>query len=124
MGQIKLNKQSIPEEWQIVQQVEAADDIPKDIAKHGIVLVGPARKPTWMAFDCPCERGHRIMVNLDHSRWPYWKIWQRRPISISPSFDILTGDRRCHFVVQGGNVKWLVKWRIAKENCGLRFNKA
>lgn len=97
------------EQWRIVAEVEAGDAIPDVISERGVVLVGSRSKPTWAAFDCPCRRGHRIMINLDPARRPTWRIESRRPLSIRPSIDDITAERRCHFFVRGGKVVWAGK---------------
>src|SRR5437899_8006736 len=38
-------------------------------------------------FDCPCRTGHRIMLNADPSRPPYWTLNQVVRLTISPSVD-------------------------------------
>ena len=91
MGGLKTNDKSKSAEWKIIQQVEAADEIPKVIPANGIVLAGPLKKPHWLAFDCPCGNRHRIMVNLDSRRRPCWAMRQTNPVSIYPSFDVITG---------------------------------
>lgn len=93
--------------WRVVGQVEAADRVPAKIPRNGIILSGPAEAPTWLAFDCPCRTGHRVLVNLDRRRRPYWSLVQRTPLSIWPSFDVLGTERRCHFVVRDGRVSWV-----------------
>src|ERR1700729_1097246 len=65
--------------------VEAADEIPEKLPRNAAVIVGTALRPKWIAFDCPCLSGHRIMLNLDHDRRPYWQISKvDGPLSLSP----------------------------------------
>ena len=47
------------------------------------------------------------MVNLDRSRWPFWRIESSKPLSIRPSIDIVTQERRCHFFVLCGKICWV-----------------
>jgi hypothetical protein len=93
--------------WRLVGRVEAADEVPTLLPRRGVVLVGPVQRPTWAAFDCPCGRGHRLMVNLDMSRHPAWRVDRLRPLSIGPSIDNIEQDRRCHFIVRSGRIRWV-----------------
>lgn len=92
--------------WRVVATVRAGDEVPDRLPSKGVVLVGTAARPAWIAFDCPCERHHRLMVNLDKARRPAWHIESLRPLSIRPSIDDITPDRRCHFFIRGGKITW------------------
>lgn len=92
--------------WRLVGRVEAGDEVPDRLPRKGVVLVGPAERPTWAAFDCPCGRGHRLMVNLDKTRRPAWRVESLRPLSIRPSVDDITKGRRCHFFISNGRITW------------------
>lgn len=95
--------------WRIVAHVEAGDFIPEKIPRNGVVVVSRLGLPTWVAFDCPCRTGHRIMVNLDGARRPHWRITSLKPLSISPSFDDVTPERRCHFFLRRGKIQWVAE---------------
>ena len=100
--------------WRIGESFDAADNIPKELPKKTAVLVGSIERPKWIAFDCPCNTGHRIMLNLDTSRRPAWRIAAVNPLSLRPSVDALNGRRRCHFVLSNGQVTWIPshrRWR-------------
>ncbi len=92
--------------WEVILVVDAADEIPPRLPPKGAAVVGSMRHPKWIAFDCPCRRRHRIMVNLDPSRSPCWKLYSDRPLTLSPSIDDRTSDRRCHFIVSDGRIRW------------------
>jgi hypothetical protein len=78
------------------------DEIPKDAA----ILVGSSLKRLeWIVFDCPCGRGHQVMVNLSTSRKPTWRFKGLRTVSLWPSVDDLSIDR-CHYVVRDGQIHW------------------
>ena len=51
---------------------------------------------------------HRLMVNLDSTRYPFWRIESRNPLSIRPSIDDITAQRRCHFTIRDGKLSWAV----------------
>ena len=92
--------------WRIIGQVGAGDEVPDQLPNKGVVLVGAPGRETWIAFDCPCRTGHRLMVNLDRTRRPFWRVDSLRPLSIHPSIDYISAERRCHFMVRGGRIHW------------------
>ena len=92
--------------WCIVGHVGAGDDVPEQLPQRGVVLVGPPHTATWVVFDCPCRTGHRLMINLDRTRHPFWRLDSQKPLSIRPSIDSLTSERRCHFFIRRGKVRW------------------
>lgn len=93
--------------WRVVALVEAADDIPEDLPRNGAVLVGSTTYPKWLAFECPCRQGHRIMVSLDSRTKPHWKIGESRKLTLWPSVDAKTGSRRCHYIIRDGKTVWV-----------------
>ena len=92
--------------WRVVGQVSAGDEVPVRLPDKGVVLIGPPEGATWAALDCPCGNGHRLMVNLDRSRHPTWSVASLKPLSIRPSIDYITPERRCHFIVRDGRISW------------------
>lgn len=93
--------------WRILGQVCAGDEVPDQLPRRGVVLVGPQGQANWLAFDCPCPIGHRLMVNLNRTRTPFWRIERIRPLSIRPSIYDITPSRSCHFVLSDGKVRWV-----------------
>jgi hypothetical protein len=93
--------------WRLVAVVHGADNVPNKLPRNGAVLVGSIKKPKWIAFDCPCGNGHRILLNLDQSRWPYWLATVKKPLTILPSIDYRDNAKRCHYVIRKGKVKWI-----------------
>lgn len=91
--------------WRILGSVEFADEIPDRLPRHGAVLVGSPQFPKWIAFDCACDRGHRILLNTDHVRRPAWRLAATKPLSIWPSVDY-DGERRCHYFIRDGKTQW------------------
>jgi hypothetical protein len=89
--------------------VESADEIPDKLPKSAAVLVSSKGRHKWIAFDCPCRSGHRILLNLDHSRRPAWSITLKKngPLSVSPSVDYHGHNRRCHYIVRNGKIVWV-----------------
>ena len=93
--------------WRVVGTVESADEIPDRLPRNGAVLVGSATYPKWIGFDCPCRRGHRIMLNADTSRRPAWRVDAANGrLTIAPSVDFVGSEFRCHYFVRNGRIEW------------------
>ena len=99
--------------WRVIGQVAMGDEVPSRLPYKGVVLVGKPGSETWAALDCPCQRGHRLMVNLDRSRKPVWSVDSLKPLTLRPSIDDIRHERRCHFYMRNGKVKWAHRddWR-------------
>lgn len=93
--------------WRIVSVVEAADEVPDRLPFGGVVLVRSADRSKWLAFDCPCGGGHRILLNLDPERWPHWRFRQSEALTVWPSVDFESPGRRCHYILRRGRVIWV-----------------
>ena len=92
--------------WRIIGIVDSADEIPQRLPRNGAVLVGQRTHPKWIAFDCPCREKHRILLNTDKARSPYWSITINEQLTISPSIDYHDSKKRCHFFVRKGRIIW------------------
>jgi hypothetical protein len=86
--------------------VDEADEVPERLPRRAAVLVGPPEEPKWIAFDCPCGQGHRVMLNLDRRRLPAWSLVSQRALTLSPSIDDYAIGR-CHFFIRQGKIKWV-----------------
>ena len=93
--------------WRIVGCVDSAADVPEKLPHRGVMLAGRPQYPAWAAFDCPCGTGHRLLVNLDSRRNPHWELDPGPRFSLRPSIDNRARDRRCHFVLNNGKVRWV-----------------
>jgi hypothetical protein len=80
-------------------------ELPTDLDRHEIAVVGQRGKPKWAVLECPCGFAHRIDINLSAARDPSWRLDTTR-LSLFPSIDSSDGERRCHFWLQGGRVLW------------------
>ena len=93
--------------WKVIMTVDSADEIPDQLPRRGAALVSSAGRRKWVAFDCPCGSGHRIMLNLDPSRKPAWQLDAGGgKLTIRPSVDYVGSDRRCHYHVRSGRIEW------------------
>ena len=93
--------------WRIVTTVDSADEIPERLPGRGAALVGSEQRPKWLAFDCPCNTGHRIMVSLDRGHSPHWTFLNARKLTLAPSIDYRTPKQRCHYFVKHGKIIWV-----------------
>lgn len=94
--------------WRVIGRVESADEVPERLPRNAGVIVGDERFPKWLAFDCPCRKGHRILLNADRSRRPAWRIAVSAAgrLSVSPSVDFVGNGTRCHYFIREGRVEW------------------
>ena len=94
--------------WRVVGAVDSADEVPERLPRNAAVLVGTSQAPKWIAFDCPCRSGHRVMLNTDLKRHPAWRVSTspRGSLSILPSVDFRDRGRRCHYFVRTGRIIW------------------
>ncbi len=88
--------------------VESADEIPEKLPRSAAIAVASQGQLKWLAFDCPCRAGHRILLNLDRARSPSWTATQKHNgyLSLSPSVNYYDGNRRCHYFVRDGKIVW------------------
>lgn len=94
--------------------VEEADEVPHRLPRNGAVIVESMRKRKWLAFDCPCRKGHRILLNvLPDNAGPHWSIVSETSLTVSPSVDAAHGYQRCHFFVRRGHIIWATRSRGA-----------
>jgi hypothetical protein len=94
--------------WRLVGVTADADEVPDRLPPKGVVVVGSPDRPKWIAFDCPCGTGHRIMLNADHHRRPTWRLAVKgRRVTLYPSVDFLGDRKRCHYFIRNGRVEWV-----------------
>ncbi|GAA0352654.1 DUF6527 family protein [Micropruina glycogenica] len=93
--------------WKADLSTSSAADIPVRLPVRRAVVVESAGRPKWLIFDCPCDRGHRVMLNLDRGNRPLWRIADRYPLTLYPSVDERSSVGHCHYVVRDGYVRWI-----------------
>lgn len=82
-------------------------DVPESVPRHTVAVVGTEVAPKWAIFECPCGRGHQLVVNLSAMRTPCWRLTTRKRCpSLYPSIDYKNAIR-CHFWLRGGFVEWV-----------------
>jgi hypothetical protein len=92
--------------WRVIGTATSADEVPDRLPRNGTALVGDIGRIKWIVFDCPCRTGHRIMLNADPARRPYWTLNQLVRLTISPSVDYQGSSRRCHYFIRNGRILW------------------
>ena len=94
--------------WRLENSVSDVDDVPSHIRARRAFLVATVRRNKWLVFDCPCRTGHRVILNLDESRDPFWtlRLTRTQRISLSPSIDYKGSRRSCHYFLSNGRVVW------------------
>lgn len=96
-----------PGPWRVTLIVPEADQVPEALRSQEAALVRSPQGPKWLAFDCPCGAGHRVMLNLDQARRPFWQVHAEAPLTLWPSVDMDANGRRCHYVIHRGRVSWV-----------------
>lgn len=88
-----------------VHTVPRMSAVPSDIARD-IYIVEKGQRRAWAVFNCPCERGHRLVVNLSPNRWPCWGVSVRRGLaSFWPSL-WLKEQCKSHFWIRRNRIYW------------------
>lgn len=82
-------------------------DVPIRIGNRHAVVVGSSTRRKWLVFDCPCARGHRVVLNLDSNHYPRWQITAEYPLTVRPSVDEVSRFGRCHYILRDGRVSWV-----------------
>lgn len=106
-----LDGSSHPQNAQTKYKVEYVSEEPDQLS-HGILYaVGESGHLWYVTFQCPCECGGVINLNLLPDDSPVW-IFRDAPggATIEPSIWRTTGCRS-HFFLQGGRVLWCKKVR-------------
>ncbi len=89
--------------------VAHALDVPEQLVPGGAVLVARPGFQDWLAFDCPCGTGHRLLMTLSTTRRPHWKmtVGAHDSVTLTPSIDSYSDHGRCHFWLREGRVSWV-----------------
>ena len=95
--------------WHVTATVADMDKVPVRIRRRRAFVVATETRRKWLVFDCPCDGGHRIMLNLDRSRHPFWtvRIAKRSVLTLHPSVDYNDDRRSCHYFISEGRVEWV-----------------
>jgi len=94
--------------YETVMYFAERDDMP-DVPKPGVLAVaGSSNRPKWASFDCPCGRGHVILLPLQAQGRDAWRLTLDASglPTLYPSID-RRGVPRCHFWLEAGRVRWV-----------------
>lgn len=82
-------------------------DVPESIPRRTLAIVGDP--PVWAVFECPCGRGHRIMVRTaPHPRIAHWSLYRGTAgPTLWPSIESVSDFGRCHFWLTDGQASWV-----------------
>lgn len=95
--------------WRVEATVADMDEVPERIRRRRAFVVATETRRKWLVFDCPCGHGHRVLLNLDRARRPFWTVrtTKRGAFTLRPSVDYRDGRRSCHYFVSEGRVEWV-----------------
>lgn len=98
----------------LVKYFSSQREVPTQLARWEMVVVGAPPSPKWVIFDCPCGRGDLVKLNLQSEHDPHWRLSVRdgHP-TISPSIDY-TVPPYCHYWIRDGGVRWAPDGRSGK----------
>lgn len=84
-------------------------ELPQVPKANEIAIAGAPERPKWALIDCPCGRGHTILMPLSRTASPHWTIREGiRGPSIHPSIDRNRDvGIRCHYWIRDGVVVWV-----------------
>src|SRR5207247_1113350 len=74
------SREKEPPYFDRIHTVPRMSAIPADTGRN-LYIVEKGHRRAWAVFNCPCERGHRLVVNLSPSRRPYWSVSVRRGLA-------------------------------------------
>ena len=102
-----LNRLRWWRQWKADIYRQSTADVPDLIRRRHAVIVGSTTRDKWLVFECPCRRGHQVMVNLDPGNFPRWRLISRIPLTLTPSIDERSHVGHCHYVVGNGKIHWI-----------------
>lgn len=108
--------------WRLEAMVPDMDEVPLNIRPRRAYLVGTPSRPKWLVFDCACDGGHRILLNLDPARRPFWTLRLSKiakALSLHPSVDYHDDCRTCHYILSNGRIKWVRPRSLTSTDTGL-----
>lgn len=86
------------------------EDLPENLIKEKIYIVGGEKYPFQAVFLCPKSCGKRMTLNISaqHNQWERWEITKHKngTISLHPSIWMKTFDCNCHYWFKKGYIVW------------------
>lgn len=83
--------------------VSSINQIP-DVLDREAYIVKRGGRQLWLVFDCPCDKKHRLNINLSKNRSPFWQVQiQKNLFSVYPS--VWIGDEcHSHFWIKNSDI--------------------
>lgn len=88
-------------------RASTVSDVPDPLARRNAAIVGTDLRQKWLVFECPCNRGHRVMLNLDRENRPFWRVANEYPLTLHPSVYERSTVGHCHYILRDGCVRWI-----------------
>jgi hypothetical protein len=90
-----------------IRTYPSAASLPNRLGRHVLAVAG--NPPAWAVIECPCGTGHRLRVRIrPHGNATVWELREKAGgPSLYPSVDFGSADRRCHFWLDQGRVRWV-----------------
>ena len=102
-----------------IQLVKRVSEVPDEIGRD-FYIVRRNGRDIWAVFQCPCERGHRLNINLSSQSRPYWKCKAKRgEITLSPSIS-LKYECQSHFWISHSRIYWVKDFLAAKHESAFK----
>lgn len=82
-------------------------DVPR---VNELAIAGTLDQPKWALVDCPCGRGHTVLIPLSKTAHPHWEVTNKPGSgpSVHPSIDRnRESGMRCHYWIRDGAVIWV-----------------
>lgn len=96
-----------PPRVRATRRYDSPAEVPDELPRQILALVGAEEHLKWAILECPCGRGHRLMLPLRPGRRPHWRFTPTPAgPDLFPSVDSLT-EFRCHFILRHGRVLWV-----------------
>jgi len=94
--------------WPVVYRGEHVDDLPDNLKRATVYIVGEDGYDWTAAMLCPGGCGKTLEMNLLPDAKPVWQVREQpnRIVTLHPSIWMKTGCA-CHFVLRNGRVRWV-----------------
>ena len=97
--------------WVSKYKTAWVEDLPKELDKSTIYIVGGKEHPFQAVFLCSRSCGKVISLNISkqHNKWERWIVTEHKnsTISLYPSIWMKTFDCNCHYWFREGRIIWV-----------------
>ena len=97
------------------------EDIPENIEKNTIYIVGGRKYPFWAAVTCPKKRCKKVIhLEVSPDLEKRWRFREHRDgtLTLNPSIYVTKYPCKCHYWIKKGRVVWseIPPFSVPKEN--------